>query len=203
MIDLDTPNTSERLHVLRRKVIGEKFIGMAVVPTESRPRLKRDNGVDVPLLHPSGKPRMELVVKLMALPGCTMHAGLGDESAVPTPGTIVRAILKGKSYGDWIDALKVHRDLGNSFVVGDVIEMATTHAQVYDAHGTPMGAEITTQEQALAVPRERTLGFYGTLVIRRPGPAEQSYETQAEAKYRELTAISLPSLPVPADDDGF
>lgn len=197
-IELNTPNQAERLPVLRRKRIGEQFVGMLVDTPVSRDRQKQDpvTKAMVPLLKPNGKPRQELVVKLLALPGATMAAGLGDEHTVPAEGTVVRAILKGKAYGDWIDATNVHGTLQ----VGDVVFLDTTHAQAYDANGNPTGGEITTQEAADAVPRERSLGFYGRIAIRRANPDEAGWVTKAEAAYhaaQQANAIPLDN-PTPA-----
>ena len=48
-----------------------------------------------------------------------------------------------------------------------------------------------------AVPRERSLGVYGNLTIRRASPAEQAWVAQAEAAYME----SQPAIAL--DDDAF
>jgi hypothetical protein len=90
-------------------------------------------------------------------------------------------ILKAKGFGDWIEARKGHR--GGKFNVGDVLVMSTTHAQQYDQNGTPKGDVLKTQAQADAVPRNTTLGFYGTLAL-APGQ-EAAWIEAAEAAYRE------------------
>ena len=60
-----------------------------------------------PIVKPNGKHAQELVVTCLTLPNTTSPAGLGDDESVPEPGTIVRLILKGKAFGDWIEAKKL------------------------------------------------------------------------------------------------
>lgn len=198
-IELNTPGAVERIPVLRRKQIGERFVGMLIDTPQSRDRLKKNDltGAMEPMLKPDGKTRQELVIKLLALPGATMRAGLGDDIDVPAEGTVVRAILKGKAYGDWIDATKPHGTLQ----VGDVVMLDTTLAQAYDANGKPTGPELTTQADADAVPRERSLGFYGRIFIRRANPDEAAWVAKAEAAYhaaQQANAIPLGNPPATA-----
>src|ERR1700752_5274794 len=84
------------LPVVKRTALGEKFYG-AVVRIDTRNRLKRDEPTKrmVPLLRDDAKPRQELVVTCMTLPGTTASVGLGDNEFVPEPETLVRLILKG------------------------------------------------------------------------------------------------------------
>jgi hypothetical protein len=173
--------------VVKRTAIGQQFNG-AVVKSESRDRLKRaDDGSMQPIIKPNGKPAQEMVVTCLALPGTTALAGLGDEESVPEPGDIVRLILKGKSFGDWIDAKKT---LPNGAVaVGDVVCQVTTVAQVYDAQGIASGPEITDQalvDQARA--KGRSVGIYGPLTLRVPG-ADSEWTAKAIAAYRSLNQV--------------
>ena len=161
-ITLEEAGTT-RTPVLRRKRIGEEFVG-ALVRTTQRDVLKRDDatGTDRPVLKANGKPRQELVVTLVTI-SSTMAAGLGEEVAVPEPGDIVRSILKGGGFGQWIEA----NGLLKPRQVGDIVTLTSEWGQAYDAHGAPTGDKLTTQAQLDAVPRERSLGVYGSVAIRR------------------------------------
>ncbi len=157
-IQLDEPRTPGA-PVIKRQKIGERFIG-ALVTTQQRDVLKDGK----PALKDDGKTRQELVLTLVAMPGTTCIASIGDKAATPNPGDVVRLILRGGGFGDWIEARKSHGELQ----VGDVVEQTIDHAQAYDAQGKMSGQKLTTQEQANAVPRSQSLGFY----------AETAYHTQ-------------------------
>ena len=191
-ITLEEAGTT-RTPVLRRKRIGEEFVG-ALVRTTQRDVLKRDevSGVDRPVLKANGKPRQELVVTLVTI-SSTMAAGLGEEVAVPEPGDIVRSILKGGGFGQWIEA----NGLLKPRQVGDIVTLTSEWGQAYDAHGAPTGDKLTTQAQLDAVPRERSLGVYGSVAIRRATPAETEWVTAAETAYHAAQPV------VVLDDDSF
>lgn len=182
-----------RTPVLRRKRIGEEFVG-ALVRTTQRDVLRRDDatGTDRPALKANGKPRQELVVTLVTI-SSTMAAGLGEDVAVPEPGDIVRSILKGGGFGQWIEA----NGLLKPRQVGDIVTLTSEWGQAYDAHGAPTGDKLTTQAQLDAVPRERSLGVYGSVAIRRATPAETEWVTAAETAYHDAQPV------VVLDDDSF
>ena len=92
------------LPVVKRQRIGETFVGM-VVRTQQRAILRDGE----PVLNDRGKPRQELVVTCITLPGTTAAAGIGDETKVPAPGDRVRLILRGGAFSQWIEQL---RELG-------------------------------------------------------------------------------------------
>ena len=191
-ITLEEAGTT-RTPVLRRKRIGEEFVG-ALVRTTQRDVLKRDDatGTDRPVIKANGKPRQELVVTLVTI-SSTMAAGLGEEVAVPEPGDIVRSILKGGGFGQWIEA----NGLLKPRQVGDIVTLTSEWGQAYDAHGAPTGDKLTTQAQLDAVPRERSLGVYGSVAIRRATPAETEWVTAAETAYHAAQPV------VVLDDDSF
>lgn len=191
-ITLEEAGTT-RTPVLRRKRIGEEFVG-ALVRTTQRDVLKRDDatGTDRPVLKANGKPRQELVVTLVTI-SSTMAAGLGEEVAVPEPGDVVRSILKGGGFGQWIEA----NGLLKPRQVGDIVTLTSEWGQAYDAHGAPTGDKLTTQAQLDAVPRERSLGVYGSVAIRRATPAETEWVTAAETAYHDAQPV------VVLDDDSF
>jgi hypothetical protein len=171
------------LPVVKRTALGQEFWG-AVVKIEQRDRLKRDETTNemVPVLKPSGKPRQELVITCLVLPRTTAPVGLGDDEHVPQPEEVVRLILKGKSFADWIQA---KNDLGRPVNVGDVVHQKTDRAQVYDAQGQASGAEITDQATLTNVPRGKSVGIYGPIALREPKVGSE-WVAKAEAAYHSL-----------------
>ena len=194
--------------IIKHQRIGE-FCKIAVIRWEQRDRLRKDPGTQQMVKIPNGvdrnnrpKFKQELVIQAVAITG-DMVAAIGDSSGVPAPGDRVRVILKAKGFGDWIEARKGHR--GGKFNVGDMLLMTTDKAQQYDQNGTPKGAEIRTQADADAVPRNTTLGFYGSLSL-APGQdacwieaAEGAYRDDENAE-RQRNAIPLSG---PAAPDGY
>lgn len=177
--------------VVKRTALGQKFVG-AVVEAKSRDRLKRGpDGSMTPIVKPNGKHSQELVVTCVTMPGTTAPAGLGEDESVPEPGDIVRLILKGKAFGDWIEA---KRDLpGKSLAVGDIVTTTTELAQVYDAQGNTSGGEI--RDQALidqARSRGRSVGIYGPLTL---NAADSTSEWVAKA----VAAYKAMQQPIPAE----
>lgn len=190
------------LPVVKRTALGEKFYG-AIISVQQRDRLKKDDstGLMTPVLKAGGKPRQELVVTCMTLPGTTASAGLGEEEYVPDPEVLVRLILKGKAFSDWIAA---KGELGRPVQVGDVVTQITDRAQVYDANGNPSGSEITDQGALNAVPRGRSVGVYGPVTLRAPKDGSE-WTDKAEAAYHSLRQpIDAESTyPSPPDDGGY
>lgn len=182
-ITLEEPKAAG-LPVVKRQAIGERFIG-AVVDQHQRDVLK--NGERV--MKDNGKPRQELVVTVVTMPGSTATASIGDHASVPAPGELVRVILRGGGFGDWIEAKNslpaITGVQAGQISVGDVVEQVVEFAQAYDAGGKPTGPKLTTQEQANAVPRSQAVGFYGPLTLRRANPDEASWVGAAETAYHE------------------
>lgn len=187
------------LPVVKRTALGQTFHG-AVVRVEQRDRLKRDevSGAMVPVLKASGKARQELVVTCLTLPGTTAPVGLGDDEHVPEQEDVVRLILKGKAFGDWIES---KADLGRPVQVGDIVTQKTDRAQVYDAQGNASGSEITDQGALNAVPRGRSVGIYGPIVLRAPKDGSE-WLTKAEGAYHALHE-PIVAEPGVADDSGI
>lgn len=194
--------------IIKHQRIGESC-KLAVIRWEQRDRLRKDPGTQQMVKIPNGvdrnsrpKFKQELVIQAVAIAG-DMVAAIGDSLGVPAPGDRVRVILKAKGFGDWIEARKGHR--GGKFNVGDVLLMSTDKAQQYDQNGTPKGPEIRTQADADAVPRNTTLGFYGTLSL-APGQEARWIEA-AEAAYRddENAERQRNAIPLggPAASDGY
>jgi hypothetical protein len=182
------------LPVVKRTALGEKFFG-AVVMVQQRDRLKKDDatGQMVPVTKTTGKARQELVVTCITLPGTTASVGLGEDEHVPETAELVRLILKGKAFGDWIENKKA---LGRTVQVGDIVKQVTDRAQVYDAQGNPSGAEITDQAALNAVPRGRSVGVYGPVTLNAP-KEDSEWVMKAEAAYHRLQE------PIAAEPSGF
>jgi hypothetical protein len=179
--------------VVKRTALGQHFIG-ALVNVEQRPIMKRNAaGVMEPALKADNKPRQELVLTLIAMPGTTAPAGIGEVTAVPEPGDKVRLILRGQSFAEWIQAKKDHGQL----MTGDVVTQTTDHGQAYDAQGQPHGPKLTTQAQVDAVPRAQTLGIYGPINLRKPTPAETQWVEAADAAHHDAVVRT----PIVEDDD--
>ena len=166
--------------VVKRTALGQTFIG-ALVNIEQRDILKRNPVTSVmePIRKPDGKHRQELVLTLVTMPGTTAPAGIGDNTAVPTPGDKVRLILRGKAFGQWIEAKKDHGGLET----GDVVTQVTDHAQAYDGQGNPTGPQLTTQAQVDSVPRSQAVGIYGPISLRKPTPDEVQWVEAADAAH--------------------
>ena len=99
--------------------LGDKIVGaFGSSPNECRRQMTK-YGTGEPLFKDNGKPAYELVVYLLTLRS-TMEAGIGGEDRVPERGEVVRAILKGKTFGRWID----EKDkLGRGIQVGDLFRL--------------------------------------------------------------------------------
>lgn len=202
-ISLDEPRAAG-LPVVKRTAIGQRFTGM-LVKIEERDVLKTENGVSVPVVNPrTGRNRREKVLTCMTLAGTTAPAGLGDHVAVPEVGDLVRVILRGKGFADWIEFANA-----NAPQVGDVVEQITTTAQAYDANGNAKGGEMATQAEVDALPRSTTIGIYGPLTVRRATAGEADLVERAEAHYMALKdgiALGEPAgggRPAYADEEPF
>jgi hypothetical protein len=195
------------LPVVKRTALGEKFFG-AVVKVEQRDRLKRDDsGAMVAITKSDGRARQELVVTCLTLPGTTASVALGEDQHVPEPESLVRLILKGKAFGDWIESKTT---LKRPVEVGDVVSQITDRAQVYDANGVATGAEITDQAALTAVPRGRSVGVYGPVTLRAPkdnspwtAKAEAAYHSLHESLTAETTTADPSTLDGDEDDIPF
>lgn len=186
------------LPVVKRTALGQKFFG-AIVKVDQRPRRKKDEttGAMVDLIKADGKVRQELVLTCLTLPGTTASVGLGEDEYVPEPEALVRLILKGKAFADWI---QTKATLNRPVNVGDTIIQITDRAQVYDAQGNPSGPEITDQEKLSAVPRGRSVGIYGPITVQAPKDGSP-WVAKAEAAYHSLKTPIAAETGAPASED--
>lgn len=191
------------LPVVKRTALQQKFNG-AVLKVDQRDRLKRDEVTKamVPVVKAGGKIKQELVVTCLTLPGTTSPVGLGENEEVPAPETVVRLILKGKAFGDWIEAKNA---LGRPVQVGDIVTQVTDRAQVYDQLGNASGPEITDQATVDAVPRGKSIGIYGPITLREAREGSEWIAKAEAAYYAMKEPIAAESGDVsgdpPPDDD--
>lgn len=188
----DSINTSAT-PVLKSQRIGE-VARIALVRWEQR-AMQRDGQ---PVINPkTGKPRHEMIVHGIALPGTTAVAGLGDVQEVPAPGQLCRFILRGGGFGQWIEARKSHRN--GKLCVGDVVTRTIDFAQAYDAAGAPKGNRITSQAEVEKLPRSTTVGFYGPIAIEQP--TDEAMVARAEEAYRSWQDSQRTELADPDEDE--
>ena len=177
MIPVEEDN-KRGLPVVKRSGIGQRFIGALAKPPEQRQVHKTVDGVAVPQFKPGGKPRNELVVHLVVCPGTTTPAGIGDDTGIPEPGDVVRLILRGGGYGDWITAKNEHGALG---IGRDIVTLDVEYGQAWSEGAKEIGGKLTTQAECDLVPRATSLGYYGPLAIRHATAEELPWAAKAEA----------------------
>jgi hypothetical protein len=190
-IELEEQFVSTNAPVIKRTRIGERALIGLIDEPQQRPVQKVDDVTKqlVTVINPrTGRPKQELVVHGIVYPGNTAPVGRKEEQWVPAEWEVVRMILRGGGFGDWIEARKTHRN-GGRLVIGDIIQQIVDHAQAYDAQGAPTGSKITDQSMVDALPRGRSVGFYGPLTLHIP--SDPTWVARAEAAYRERHAISV------------
>lgn len=190
-ITLDEPGAA-RHPVLKARTIGDRFTG-CVVKFENRDRQDKDGN---PVRKSDGKISQELVVTLRTT-ASTMGVGKVEDLTIPQQGDIVRLILKGAAFGEWIEAKNA---LGRGVQVGDVLDYTLTHAVSYDHNGKKIGE---TTDQAVVDNKRMaggTVGVYGTLNLRAATSAEQPLVDAAEAAYYELQSAPAQSQGIGAGD---
>ena len=177
----DNQTGGTRYPVVKRTEIGQTFKG-AYVKHEQRDRLKDGN----PVINAKGKPSQELVVYTVTMPGTTSPAGLGDDVATPEPGDIVRLIISGLTFSQWIEQQNALKGVQRA---GDVIGFTTDSAQAYNSDGSPKGPKITDQAQVTAARMKgTTVGVYGDLTIRACTTSELPWVKRADEALLELTS---------------
>lgn len=186
----ETHRAAEFVPVAKRTRIGEKLSIALIDNPESRDVKKTDDLTkqQVTVINPrTGKPKQELVIYGIVLPDNTAPVGRGEEQWVPAVGDVVRMIARGGAFGSYIEAKKA---LGRKLRIGDIIEQTVEYAQAYDANGAPTGNKLTDQRAVDALPRGRSVGFYGPVTIATN--TNQQWIAAAERAYNERHAIELP-----------
>jgi len=187
--------------IIKREKLGDRY-KIAIVKYEARDKRKKDDatGEYVTVLKANGRPKQEMVVTGLVMPGTTCRAGLGDYNQVPEPGDLVRIILGGGAFGHWIDARKTHRN-GGPLHHGDIIKDSLTFAQEWTMDSGKKGPEMTSQEQVDAVYRERpraSIGIYGKLQL-----VEGEPEWGARCEAAASTPIPEPAGAAHGDEEPF
>ncbi len=180
-IDVPSDGTGPGTPIVKKRALGERFIGAMCADPERRQSTKTDG---TPKTKPNGDPRYELVVTCVTMPGTTAHAEIGGEGGVPQPGDVVRLIFAGGGFAQWIEALDAQKAaLGRTGRfdgrIGDVIEQTIEYGQAWNADGSKIGPELRTQAECDAVPRSQSLGYYGPLTIRAARPDEAEWDAKA------------------------
>lgn len=207
-ITLEEPRSTGTAYPVlnHRSISTDEFIG-GILKFEQRQQTDADKK---PKFKDNGKPAYEMVVWLLTLRS-TMEAGIGGNDAVPQRGEIVRAILKGKTFGTWIDE---KNNLGRGVQVGDLFRMTTDIGISY--RGKTAVSEFKADE-AIAefkqsrdwVDRKVTLGMYGPVQIKAPADSDAAFVVECEQAYHELVKEGIkldddpfPSTPAPAATTG-
>lgn len=182
--------------VLKRRQIGESFVG-GLIDHQQRDLLKEGQ----PVRKDNGKFRQELVVTLLTYQS-NMATSLGDIVEVPQRGQVVRVILKGGAFGQWIEGVNaMKKALNRQLQVGDLIQMTTTHATRYESTGQNRElGDITTAEEldqyyatSMAYrDRRESLGFRGGLDIQACPDSMAQFVVECEAAYVAANAMPLP-----------
>ncbi|MDH5225652.1 MAG: hypothetical protein OEW46_12880 [Actinomycetota bacterium] len=185
-IELEGDGAGPGTPIVKKQALGEYFIGAMCAEPQRRQVHKPDGE---PVFKKDGKPRYEIVVTCVTMPGTTATAGIGDESGVPEPGDVVRLIFRGGGFAQWIDALDQQKKaIGHKQRfhgrAGDIIEQTVEYGQAWSADGTKIGGELRTQAECDAVPRTQSLGYYGPLTMRSATAAEAEWDAKACELFR-------------------
>lgn len=197
-ITLEEPRaTGNAIPVINHRSISrDEFVG-GILKFQQR---QQTDAEKKPKFKDNGKPAYELVVWLLTR-SSTMEAGIGGEDRVPERGEVVRAILKGKTFGRWID----EKDkLGRGIQVGDLFRLTTDIGISY--RGKTALNEFKTDDEIAEfkqtrewVDRKVTLGMYGPVQIKPAGDADAAFVVECEQAYHQLAkeVIRLDDDPFP------
>jgi len=189
---VDNPNpTSGSTPVVKATAIGQKMVGALCDFPFRRDRLKDGQ----PQINErTGKPRQQLVLTMVAMPGTTTVVGKAGEERPVVEGEVVRMILNGGAFGSFIEAEGAHKAISPSGArVGDVVEWDIEFAQAWNEDATKRGGELRTQAEADKVPRNVSLGFYGPISLRAATAAEAQWDEKACQMYRDSDRPTRPT----------
>lgn len=184
--------------------IGDSIVGaLASDPGKSK-RQKRNYETQQPETKPDGRPMLEEVLHLVAMPGCSAKTGTAESGYNPIqPGDHIRYALSGHKWGLMIDARKTlpaHGQLRSGQPGGgDVVTI--THIGWSTATDNPAAAvqagftvvdgrivmrSTEERERYVLAKMRQGGGNVNTatdleITTRRPTPAEKVYEDQADA----------------------
>jgi len=195
-IPLDTergPSTP----VLKRKRIGEEFVGMVV---EQKLRDHRTMAGVVVMKADGVTPKQEQMLTVVTI-SSTMVVGLGQEEHTATPGEVVRIIFASGGLSTWIDTKDAFkRSAGRGLNVGDVVTLSHTYAEVYAGAGSKP-TNVATQEEADRYRAQgRQIGYRGPVVVRQPTAAEGAAWAEQVFAARAAT-VAAPAISVDVYDD--
>lgn len=197
-IILEDTNRSVGYPVVRRRNIGEKFVG-GLIKQEWRDLQKKNNEGEWETVYKSpGKPAKQLVVHVLTKEA-TMLAGLGDDEAAPARGEIVRLILDRGAAAQFLQARDTY---GGPLKVGLLIGMNTTHGIRYNASTFKELGQLDTQadledwrQSPANTQRKESVGMRGDLAIKDND--DLAFVEDCKAAYHELAR--QPDIPL---DDG-
>lgn len=177
--------------ILRRRKIGERYRG-AVIDYEQREQRDADG---VTRTKPDGRTAKELIVHLLTIRS-TMPVGRRDDEWAPGENEQVRMILKGGGWGKWIEASKL---VDGGVCRGDIVDLATTHAEFYNGAGPAVGKSTDEVEIDQARRKGRTIGYRGDLTI--TAGTDEATIAACNAAYEAMTASAAKAARHPIEDE--
>lgn len=204
--------------------LGDSLVGaLASNPSESR-RQQRNFDTGRPAFKDDGKPALEEILHLVAMPGCTAKLGDNDHGyTVIEPGTHVRFALSGFKWGQAIEARKnlpgtdggirpgqeASGDVYEITLVGWSAETKNAEAAKRAGFNVVDGRIILrTQDEkdAYVLAQSRSGGNTNpakdlTVTVRRPTPADAEWERLADELYLTEPWKSATANVAPAEDD--
>lgn len=173
--------------VLKRRDIGEKFVG-GLLKFEWRDRQIRDpDGTYRTVLKDNGKPQKEIIAHVLTREA-TMNAGLGEELSPPDRGAIVRLICSKGAAAQWLKAKETY---GGPLKVGLLVAINTTHAVRYNSQNFSEVGQIDTQPDLemwqtskANLERKESLGRRGNLVFKEND--DPTFKAECVTAYHQL-----------------
>ena len=189
---IDTPTTQAGKPVLKARNVGSRFKGALALSPEMREQ-RDDNGVK---LKPDGSPKRELVMHLLCVEA-DCAAGSLDNPVDVIPGEVYRFIMKGKTWGEWIEATK-----NQNVRIGDSVALSWDHAQAYDQSGNPQGPALTDPNEVTRLKQGgKSVGIYPTVTYADDLP--DHVIGAAMAFEDEYKAAQVEAARNPVDNDPF
>lgn len=157
------------LPIVKFREIGQTFIG-ALVDAETRQQMNFKNGkADGLAFKDDGKPAMEKILYLLVMPGTTAMQSSDDDPSGYAPlevKSLVRVILKGFKWGQYIDARNETPGLKGE-KTGDIFTCTYKNGSKMNKAGGR--DELHTEAEIAAQPREVIVGKDMVITLARPG----------------------------------